>query len=90
MSMELRKEDIEKCESLVAVVDEIVSKLAPATEEQLELVKQEELPILTENATSVKKAAEESFIPLLKSLKQSLDSATVAYKTTIKAAGGAI
>lgn len=90
MSMELRKEDIEKCESLVASVDEIVSKLAPATEEQLEIVKMEELPILTENATSVHKAAEESFIPLLKALKQSLESAAVAYRTTIKAAGGEI
>lgn len=86
--MEMSQEDARKCEEIAEVVNVVVSKLGPATEEQLNLVKQDELPILTKNAEAVKDATAESFIPLLKELGQTLENAATAFKNTQRAAGG--
>lgn len=86
--MEFSKEDARKCEELKSQVDNIIAKIVPATGNLVELIRGEEMPVLTTNAEAVENATNTSFVPLLKELSETLEKAVTAFKVTEKAAGG--
>lgn len=86
--MQFTSDDIRKCEELLDEATAIVTSLPKATEEQLDTIKVEEMPVLTQNAEAVNDATVESFIPAVKQLVTSLENAITAYKNTQRAAEG--
>lgn len=86
--MQFTEDDSRKCEELLNEATAIIASLPKATEEQLNTIKVEEMPVLTQNAEAVNEATVESFVPAIKQLATSLENAIKAYKNTQRAAEG--
>lgn len=87
---ELNVEDYQSCLLLSEKIQAFKENVAKSTQEHLEGVKDDGLPIVTENATHLSECAENSFCPALVSFKECMDEIAAGIKEGIERVGGEV
>lgn len=87
MSYQISEEDSIRCQKALEAIDKVLAALPKAVVENRDLISQEQVPVLTDAADTLVRASEDSFIPMLKTMKESLNNTIEAYNRTLKVGG---